>query len=145
MILNYFQKIIFNFNISKRHIAKTISWRIVGTIDTLLLSLLIIGDFFSGFKISAIEVVTKMVLYYMHERFWFKSTINDSSKRHIYKTFSWRFLGTADTIAIGWLISGDPFIGLQIGLAEVITKMILYFIHEKVWYKFKFGLKKDNA
>lgn len=81
----------------------------------------------------------------MHERFWFKSTINDSSKRHIYKTFSWRFLGTADTIAIGWLISGDPFIGLQIGLAEVITKMILYFIHEKVWYKFKFGLKKDNA
>ena len=55
------------------------------------------------------------------------------------------FLGTADTIAIGWLISGDPYIGLQIGLAEVITKMILYFIHEKVWYKFKFGLKKNNA
>ena len=64
--INGFQKMIFNLNISKRHIAKTISWRIVGTIDTLLLSLLIIGDFFSGFKISAIEVVTKMVLICMN-------------------------------------------------------------------------------
>ena len=115
---------------------------LLGTIDTLLLSWLITGDFFTGFKISAIEVITKMILYYMHERFWFKSNVSDSSKRHIYKTFSWRFLGTADTIAIGWLISGDPFIGLQIGFAEVITKMILYFLHEKVWYKFNFGLEK---
>ena len=58
---------------------------------------------------------------------------------------SWRFLGTTDTIAIGWLISGDPFIGLQIGFAEVITKMILYFIHEKIWYNLSFGLEKNNA
>ena len=128
--------------LSKRHIVKKISWSCVGTFDTLLLSWLITGDIFTGFKISAIEVITKMVLYYMHERLWFNSTVSDSSKRHIYKTFSWRFLGTADTIAIGWLISGDPFIGLQIGFAEVITKMILYFLHEKVWYKFKFGLEK---
>ena len=128
--------------LSKRHIVKTISWRLVGTMDTLLLSWLITGDFFIGFKISAIEVLTKMVLYYMHESFWFNSTVSDSSKRHIYKTFSWRFLGTADTIAIAWLITGYPFIGLQIGFAEVITKMILYFLHEKVWYKFNFGLKK---
>ena len=128
--------------LSKRHIVKTISWRLLGTIDTLLLSWLITGDFFTGFKISAIEVITKMVFYYMHERFWFNSNVNDSSKRHIYKTFSWRFLGTTDTIAIGWLISGDPFIGLQIGFAEVITKMILYFLHEKVWYMFNFGLEK---
>ena len=128
--------------LSKRHIVKTLSWRFIGTVDTLLLSWLITGDFFTGFKISAIEVITKIILYYMHERFWFKSIVSDSAKRHIYKTFSWRFLGTADTIAIGWLISGDPFIGLQIGFTEVITKMILYFIHEKIWYNLSFGLEK---
>ena len=131
--------------LSKRHIVKTLSWRFIGTVDTLLLSWLITGDFFTGFKISAIEVITKIILYYMHERFWFKSNVTDSAKRHIYKTFSWRFLGTADTIAIGWLISGDPFIGLQIGFTEVITKMILYFIHEKIWYNLSFGLEKNNA
>ena len=56
MILNYFQKMIFNLNISKRHIAKTISWRIVGTIDTLLLSLLIIGDFFQALKLVLLKL-----------------------------------------------------------------------------------------
>jgi len=131
--------------LSKRHIVKTISWRCVGTIDTLLLSWLISGDLFTGVKISAIEVITKMVLYYLHERFWFNSTVSDSAKRHIYKTFSWRFLGTLDTFLISWLISGDPFIGMQIGFAEVITKMILYYIHEKVWYKFNFGLEKREC
>jgi len=110
--------------------------------DTLLLSWLITGDLFTGFKISAVEVITKMLLYYLHERFWFNSSVSDSAKRHIIKTFSWRFLGTLDTFFIGWLISGDPFIGMQIGFAEVITKMILYYMHEKVWYKFNFGLEK---
>ena len=112
--------------------------------DTLLLSWLVTGNLSTGFKISAVEVITKMVLYYLHERFWFNSSVFDSAKRHIMKTFSWRFLGTLDTFLISWLISGDPFIGMKIGLAEVITKMILYYMHEKVWYKFNFGLEKNN-
>ena len=126
--------------ISKRHILKTISWRCIGTLDTLILSWLISGDLFVGVKISSIEILTKMILYYIHERVWFKSSVKNSKKRHLYKTFSWRFLGTADTILIGWLISGDPLIGLQIGFAEVISKMLLYYFHEKIWYKFKYGL-----
>ena len=128
--------------LSKRHIFKTVSWRLIGTLDTLILSWVITGNFLTGFKISTIEVVSKMVLYYIHERLWYKSNISNSSKRHLYKTFSWRFLGTVDTILIGWLVSGDPFMGLQIGFAEVVTKMILYYVHEKVWYKSKYGLEK---
>jgi uncharacterized membrane protein len=50
-------------------------------------------------------------------------------------------VGTLDTILIGWLISGNPFVGLKIGIAEVITKMVLYYLHEKVWYKSNFGLQ----
>ena len=129
--------------LSKRHIFKTVSWRLIGTLDTLILSWVITGNFLTGFKISTIEVVSKMVLYYIHERLWYKSNISNSSKRHLYKTFSWRFLGTVDTILIGWLVSGDPFIGLQIGFAEVVTKMILYYVHEKVWYKSKYGLENN--
>ena len=126
--------------ISKRHLLKTISWRCLGTLDTLILSWLISGDIFVGVKISSVEIITKMILYYIHERLWFKSSVLNSKKRHLYKTFSWRFLGTADTVLIGWLISGDPLIGLQIGFAEVISKMLLYYFHEKIWYKFKYGL-----
>ena len=63
-------------------------------------------------------------------------------KRHILKTVTWRIVGTIDTILIGWVVSGDPLIGLTIGSFEIITKMILYFIHERVWYKINFGTKR---
>lgn len=89
---------------------------------------------------GAFEMVTKMVLYYIHERIWFKSSIKSSNKRHVLKTFSWRGVGTLDTIILGWIISGNPMTGVKIGGAEVITKMLLYFGHEKLWYKINFGL-----
>jgi len=60
------------------------------------------------------------------------------------KTITWRLIGTIDTILIGWIISGNPLIGLKIGSVEVITKMILYYIHERVWYKSKFGVRKKD-
>ncbi len=130
--------------INKRHLVKTITWRAIGTLDTLLLSWLISGDMFIGLQIGAFELFTKMVLYYFHERLWFKSRINDSNRRHIIKTFSWRGVGTLDTILLSWIISGNPLTGLKIGSAEVITKMTLYFFHEKLWYRINYGLDKRH-
>ncbi|MEP5255647.1 MAG: DUF2061 domain-containing protein [Winogradskyella arenosi] len=127
---------------SKRHLAKTITWRIIGTLDTLLLSWFISNDFSTGVQMGVFEMFTKMILYYLHERAWFKSKIKSSNKRHILKTFSWRGVGTLDTIVLGWIITGNPLTGLKIGGAEVITKMLLYFGHEKLWYKINFGLDK---
>ena len=67
-----------------------------------------------------------------------------SVKRHILKTITWRVVGTIDTMILGWVISGDLKIGLTIGSFEVVTKMILYFLHERVWYKFDFGINRDE-
>ncbi len=63
--------------------------------------------------------------------------------RHLLKTITWRLIGTLDTMVVAWVISGDPLLGLSIGGVEVFTKMVLYYIHERVWYKSKFGIKKD--
>ncbi|GGD41132.1 DUF2061 domain-containing protein [Muriicola marianensis] len=126
----------------KRHLAKTITWRIVGTLDTIVLSWIITGNPLTGLKIGAAEVITKMLLYYLHERVWFNIGIKESRKRHIYKTFTWRAIGTLDTILLSWFISGNPLTGLQIGVAEVITKMILYYFHERTWYRINFGLDR---
>ncbi|RCW90269.1 DUF2061 domain-containing protein [Winogradskyella arenosi] len=128
--------------LSKRHIAKTITWRIIGTLDTFLLSWFISGNIELGSQIAFMELITKMVLYYLHERIWFKSKIKSSNKRHILKTFSWRAVGTVDTFVLGWIVTGNPLIGLKIGGAEVVTKMLLYFVHEKFWYRIDFGLDK---
>jgi len=65
-----------------------------------------------------------------------------SRKRHLLKTLTWRIVGTIDTMLLGWLISGNPLIGLKIGLLELITKMVLYYFHERIWYKSRFGVKK---
>jgi len=62
--------------------------------------------------------------------------------RHILKTITWRVIGTIDTIIIAWIISGDPKTGLKIGGIELFTKMVLYYLHERFWFKFiKLGRK----
>jgi len=66
-----------------------------------------------------------------------------SVKRHLVKTITWRIIGTLDTMILSGLITGSWKLGLTIGGVEVITKMVLYFLHERAWYKFsRFGLNK---
>lgn len=127
-------------NSHKRHIAKAITWRLVGTIDTIILSWIISGNPVFGLKIGALEVVSKTILYYFHERVWYQTNVNNPNKRHMYKTVTWRMVGSIDTIIIGYLVTGNAIIGLKIGFFEVATKLILYYLHEKIWYKSNFGI-----
>ena len=134
----------------KRHIAKSVTWRVVGTVDTIVLSWIITGNPLTGLKIGFTEVITKMLLYYFHERIWFNirsgiTVSGESRKRHIAKTISWRVVGTLDTMTIAWIITGNPMTGLKIGLVEVITKMVLYYLHERIWYRSNFGLEDRKS
>ena len=65
-------------------------------------------------------------------------------KRHIAKTITWRLVGTIDTILLTWIITGNPLTGFKIGGVELISKMILYYAHEIIWYKSKFGIKNET-
>jgi uncharacterized membrane protein len=49
---------------------KAVTWRIIGTIDTMVISYFITGKVSVALSIGSIEVFTKMVLYYFHERLW---------------------------------------------------------------------------
>jgi uncharacterized membrane protein len=53
-----------------KSIMKSISWRIVGTIDTMVISYFITGKVTVALSIGSVEVLTKTVLYYFHERLW---------------------------------------------------------------------------
>lgn len=55
-----------------RSIAKAISWRVIGTLDTLLISYLLTGEVALAASIASIDFVTKMFLYFFHERIWNK-------------------------------------------------------------------------
>ena len=67
-----------------------------------------------------------------------------SHSRHIAKAVSWRVIGSADTMLIAWLITGSIQVGAAVGGVEIVTKTVLYYFHERVWYKWiKFGVRDE--
>lgn len=52
---------------------KTISRRMLGTADTIIISWIIVGNIHFALSIGGVELFTKMILYYFHERMWTRS------------------------------------------------------------------------
>jgi uncharacterized membrane protein len=66
-------------------------------------------------------------------------------KRHLAKTITWRILATTDTFIIAWFITGKVDWAAGIASIEILTKMFLYYWHERAWYKYvKYGIRKDK-
>lgn len=57
----------------------------------------------------------------------------ESRLRSLIKGITWRFLGTLDTMVISWLITGSIKFAVSIGGIEIFSKLILYYLHERVW------------
>lgn len=68
-----------------------------------------------------------------------KDSTSEKPLRSILKTVSWRIVGTIDTIVISWVLTREIETALAIGSVELVTKMILYFGHERLWNKISFG------
>ena len=65
-------------------------------------------------------------------------------KRHLAKALSWRAVGTLDTFILAWLITGSIELGALVGGTEILTKTFLYYLHERVWYKYiHFGVNDE--
>lgn len=62
----------------------------------------------------------------------------DSNIKSLVKAISWRIVGTIDTIVISWIITGHFKMAISIGGIEVFTKVVLYYLHERMWLKIKF-------
>jgi uncharacterized membrane protein len=61
-------------------------------------------------------------------------------RRHMAKTITWRIIASFSTFLISWAITGKIGYGLAIGISGAIIKIVLYYLHERIWYKFKFGI-----
>jgi uncharacterized membrane protein len=140
-----------------RSVIKAVSWRIIGTIDTIVISYLWTGAGAKAFAIGGSEVVTKVGLYYLHERVWASvplgtvrrlnprfeedaaaqagsdAPLRDSKLRSLIKAVSWRVVGTLDTILVSYLWTGDKSKALVIGGTDVLTKIVFYYLHERAW------------
>ena len=70
------------------------------------------------------------------ERKW---DLNDSPKRSLTKTISWRVTGSSATFLISYIISGDFTIAGSIAIIQVTANTILYYIHERIWNTISWG------
>lgn len=130
-----------------RSLLKGISWRIVATIDTILVVLLITCingncSIDNAIKIGAIEFFVKFIVYYGHERVWQKILTNKTvtQKQTLKKTISWRIIATLMTFVIsGTVLENFDQIAIYIALTELITKFALYYLHERLWLKLPLG------
>lgn len=130
-----------------RSILKGISWRIVATADTVMVVLLVtclLGDcsLENAIKIGASEFFIKLAIYYAHERLWLKYLGKQATtnKELVYKSISWRIVATLTTFIIsGIVLQAFNEIALYIALTELITKFILYYLHEKAWLMLPLG------
>lgn len=68
-----------------------------------------------------------------------KDAAKEKPLRSVVKSISWRIIGTIDTIIISWLITGQLKLAFSIGSIELVTKMVLYFFHERIWNTIKWG------
>jgi uncharacterized membrane protein len=62
-----------------------------------------------------------------------------SNARSLVKAISWRTWGTIDTFVISYIILGKAKLALAISSIEILTKILGYYIHERIWNKIKWG------
>ena len=65
--------------------------------------------------------------------------MSDAPIRSLAKAVSWRITGTIDTFIISWIITGEPLLASGIALTEIITKVGLFWAHERIWNKIGWG------
>lgn len=63
----------------------------------------------------------------------------DSPVRSLAKAVSWRVTGTIDTFIISWIITGHVLLATGIAFTEIMTKIVLFWLHERVWNKIQWG------
>lgn len=123
-----------------RALVKAVTWRVIGTLDTFLWSLLVTHHPFAAGAIASMETFTKIGLFYLHERLWRLIRVApDAHWRSFVKAVSWRLVGSLDTFLLSLLVTRNAKHAASIASIEALTKIILYYLHERAWRRVPWG------
>ena len=62
--------------------------------------------------------------------------------RSLIKSISWRFIATVTTMSIVYLFTGELKLAAEVGVVEVVTKLMFYYGHERLWNWISWGRDK---
>lgn len=68
---------------------------------------------------------------------------HETPKRSIVKSLTWRALATLSTITIIYILTGDLAIAGTAGAIEVVAKVIIYYLHDRVWNRIAWGVSDE--
>jgi uncharacterized membrane protein len=68
-----------------------------------------------------------------------KMPSQESPSRSLAKALSWRLLATVITASLAWAITGEVRVAAAIGAADTALKLVVYYVHERVWARVAFG------
>jgi uncharacterized membrane protein len=63
----------------------------------------------------------------------------ESHSRSIAKAVSYRILGSATTGLIVYVVTGKGSLSIGVGAADIVLKIGVYFIHERIWDRINYG------
>ena len=67
--------------------------------------------------------------------------LNDTAARSVVKTVTWRITGSTATFLIAYAMTGNFAVAGVIGVTQMISNTVLYYIHERVWNRIVWGAK----
>jgi uncharacterized membrane protein len=67
----------------------------------------------------------------------------EAHSRSLVKAISWRVLGSLDTFVLSWFFTSSIKVAGAIATAEVLTKMVLYYLHERAWSSVRWGFNEE--
>jgi len=70
--------------------------------------------------------------------------MHEKHYRSVVKAISWRTVGTLDTIIVSYFVTGNLVMAASIGTIEVLTKIVIYYCHERIWNRLSFGKIKPT-
>ena len=133
-----------------RSLIKSISYRVIGFINTFLVCFFVINDGVNektikySLYLALLVLIIKSITYYLHERFWnifdfgrLNKTVN--KMRSFLKALTWRIAASTITFFSAILITSNLYLTKSIVIYEFINGIIIYYIHERVWNKINWG------
>jgi uncharacterized membrane protein len=84
-------------------------------------------------------MIAQMILKGKEKSTYKEDSVGEKPIRSVAKALSWRIVGTLDTLVVSYFLTGQISLAASIASVDFITKLILYFFHERIWNVIKWG------
>ncbi|WP_136481658.1 DUF2061 domain-containing protein [Cognatitamlana onchidii] len=84
-------------------------------------------------------MIAQMLLKSKQKSTYKEDSAGEKPIRSVAKALSWRVVGTLDTLVVSYVLTGEISLAASIASVDFITKLILYFFHERAWNVIKWG------